>query len=47
METVNILSQVVLTSLGFLGLYVIVDQTIVLIKWIIKYAAKKESSKKS
>ena len=41
METVNILSQIILTSLGFLGFYVIVDQTIVLIKWIIKYATKK------
>ena len=40
MGTVNILSQIILTSLGLLGLYVIVDQTIVLIKWIIKYATK-------
>ena len=47
MEVINDFLNVVLISLGFLGFYVIVDQTIVLIKWIIKYATKKESSKKS
>ena len=41
MEVINDFLNVVLISLGFLGLYVIVDQTIVLIKWIIKYATKK------
>ena len=44
MEVINDLLNIVLISSGF---YVIVDQTIVLIKWIIKYATKKESSKKS
>ena len=47
MEVINDFLNVVLISLGLLGLYVIVDQTIVLIKWIIKYATKKESNKKS
>jgi hypothetical protein len=41
MEVINDLLNIFLISLGFLGLYVIVDQTIVLIKWIIKYATKK------
>lgn len=40
MEIANVLSQVILISLGFLGFFVIVDQTIALIKWIIKYATK-------
>ena len=43
MEAITNLAQIITLSLGLLGLYLVVEQTIVLIKWIIKYATKKNN----
>lgn len=40
MEIINDLIQIFLITFGLLSLYIIIDQTILIIKWIIKYAAK-------
>lgn len=43
MEIIANLFQVIFISLGFLGLYIIVDKIILLIKWLIKYATKENN----
>ena len=43
MEIIINLSEAIFISLGFLGLYIIVDRTVELIKWLIKYATKQSN----
>ena len=43
MEIITNISQAIFISLGFLGLYIIVDRTVELIKWLIKYATKQSN----
>ena len=43
MEIIINLSEAIFISLGILGLYIIVDRIIELIKWLIKYATKENN----
>ena len=43
MEAITNLAQIITLSLGLLGLYLVVEQIIVLIKWIIRYATKENN----
>jgi hypothetical protein len=43
MEAITNLAQIITLSLGLLGLYLVAEQIILLIKWIIKYATKKNN----